>query len=283
MGLTTLALVVAQTPAAAPAWAQPETVEARSPAQQAQALFKDGAAQYKLSNYANAVDKFSAAFVLSLEIEDDGLREKVLHALQFNLARAHVKTYDIDEDVEHLRTAVDLLEKYLNEGAELGIELEADALIAKAKAELARRRQADEASKAEPQTTAEPRARIEDPTPRDSDPTEPGRRLTLAGYASLGLAGASLGLMAGGLVMANAANKEATDANTGAAYSSMDKKGSTGNALFYAGVAGAVVFAGTGVALLLVGKKRSKRDTAISRWAPVLSPQHVGLQLQGNF
>jgi tetratricopeptide (TPR) repeat protein len=281
--VATPAVAAAQSPAAQSPAAEAQTpaAEAQSPAQQAQALFKDGAAQYKLSNYANAVDKFSAAFVLSLEIDDDDLRGKVLHALQFNLARAHVKTYDIDEDVEHLRTAVDLLEKYLNEGAELGIELEADALIGKAKGELKARKQAAEGGEENPQ---EALVSAGTSPPRDRGPAKAGRPLMLAGYVSLGLAGASLGIMVGGLVMANAASKEAEDATTGSLYTAADGKGSMGNALFYAGVAGAAVFAGTGAALLVLGKKKSRSgNTARTLWSPMLSTREMGLQIKGSF
>ena len=59
---------------------------------QAQALFKEGATLYKMSEYQAALEEFKKAFKLSMRIEDDGLRGRVLHALQFNLARAHVKT-----------------------------------------------------------------------------------------------------------------------------------------------------------------------------------------------
>ncbi len=300
VGLTTLALVVAQTPAAAPAWAQPETVEAQSPAQQAQALFKEGAAQYKMSNYAVSLEKFSQAFVLSLEIQDADLRRKVLHALQFNLARAHVKTYKLDQELMHLRQAVDLLENYLEDGADLGIELEADSLIAVAKAELARRESLASAAAPQPANSgsegAGEEAAVEEvaaPAPgpgeeagRDRGPNKAGKPLTVAGYTSLGMSVAGVGLMVGGIMMGKAAGDDHETAGTKTDVDDADRRGKLGNTLTIAGAAAAGVFAAAGVTLVVLGKRRSKqagRSTARLWMSPAAGVRLTGIQLGGRF
>ena len=180
-----------------------------SAAEQAQVLFKSGVSRYQMSDYNAAIEKFSQAFEFSVEIEDRALRVRVLHALQFNLARAHMKSYGIDKDLSHLRTALDLLGKYLAD-EDLGTDQEASALATEAREELDAREEEARALAASGQASDDdeqqgseaqlaPGEDADNPGPSGDDrgaATSAGRGLLLGGYASLGLGVASLGLMA---------------------------------------------------------------------------------------
>ena len=76
------------------------------------------------------------------------MRLKVLHALQFNLARAHVESYEIDKDAKHLRTANDLLDKYIGNDAGLSVDKEAEALKVRVEELLAKDEEARAAAEA---------------------------------------------------------------------------------------------------------------------------------------
>ena len=235
------------------------------PAEQAQALFEEGVTLYKMSEYTGALEKFAEAFKYSARIEDDGMRGRVLHALQFNLARAHVKTYSLDQDVLHLRQAVDLLEKYLENSAGLRVDGEAEALMAEAKAELARRdRNARGGS---------------------SSPPAPGRALKVGGYTSLGVAAAGLGIMVGGLVMAKRADGEDAAAKTAVQLEEAERRGKLGNTLSVAGAVTAGVCAAVGATLVVLGTRAARRDGAAARvWLrPSAGAALTGVQVGGRF
>ena len=284
LSLVVGALLVA-TPAVAAAQASPaqaSPAQAPTAADRAQSLFKEGATLYKMSDYIGALDKFTAAFKYSAQIEDDRLRERVLHALQFNLARAHVKTYKLDQELMHLRQAVDLLENYTEDGADLGIELEADSLIAEAEAELARR---DEPT-ASGATTAMPNEAASQSSPIEGGGrAKPGKILTLTGYGSLGMSALGLGLMVGGLVMGSNADKNDTEADTAVQLQDAERRGKLGNTFTIAGAATAGVFAVAGVVLVVLGKRASPRAGRAARiWvSPSAGAALTGLQVGGRF
>ena len=274
---------------------------APSAADQAQVLFKSGVSRYQMSDYQAAIEKFSQAFEFSAEIEDSALRARVLHALQFNLARAHVKSYGIDKKLSHLRTALDLLDKYLAD-EDLGTDEEARSLAEEARVEL-------EAREAEARALAESGAARESGAdgPSESSPGEgleatdasgdaggagvdggaapAGRGLTLGGYASLGLAGASLGLMIGGMVLASKANAAYVDAGTVNGVDAERTRGELGNVLAISGGIAAAVFTAAGVGMVIMGRKQKARASQFSgiQLSPAWSSSRVGLSVRGRF
>lgn len=247
---------------------------AEEPAARAKSEFEAGVSRYQQSDYAAAIERFSASFDASTGIEDPQLRANVLHALQFNLARAHMKMYGIDRDLQHVRVALDLLDKYLQDAADLGIDPEAETLRAQAGEVLA---QAETSSAAE-ETVAS-----------GSDGADEGgdggaKGMVLGGYVSLGLAAASLGVMGGGLAIGAKADGDFDTATTESGVDEARSNGKVGNAMVYAGVASAVVFGGVGAALLVLGKKKQRgKETARIHWAPALGTTHAGVTLGGRF
>ncbi len=271
---------------------------APSAAEQAQVLFKSGVSRYQMSDYNAAIEKFSQAFEFSVEIEDRALRVRVLHALQFNLARAHMKSYGIDKDLSHLRTALDLLGKYLAD-EDLGTDQEASALATEAREELDTREEearalaaSGQASDNDEQQGSEallaPGEDADNPGASGDDrgaATSAGRGLLLGGYASLGLGVASLGLMAGGMVLASKSNGAYVDAGTGNDVDAERTRGELGNALAIAGGVGAGVFLATGIGMVIMGRKQKARASQMAalQWVPVWSSRQLGLSLKGHF
>ena len=268
---------------------------------QAQALYKEGVTLYKMSEYQAALEQFKQAFKFSMKIEDEEVRARVLHALEFNLARAHVKTYGIDRDIQHLRVAVDLLEKHAASSAEYGVDAEAEDLLTYAQAELARPAgqsrpvDGDDEGTSKPAEEADPKedrdAVAEDAAPeplddRNRPSTASGKALRISGYVALGLGAASLGLMGGGMAMAAKAKGDYEDAGTQATYDCALSRGTTGNALALTGAVAAGVFLSAGAVLLVVEKK--KKPSRASRAArlrlgPQMGRDGGGVWLKGAF
>ena len=169
----------------APLWA--------SPVSQAETLFNSGVSRYEVSDYPGAIDRFSEAYEVSKGIADAQQQAEVLHALQFNLARAHVKSYGIDQDIRHLRIAIDLLNKYIANDAGLETDDEAESLMAVAQSELETHESSHRGAHVSSGTVDEQHER--------SMSSETAKGLRVGGYVSLGLAGATLGLLGGGMAM----------------------------------------------------------------------------------
>ncbi|MGB1701382.1 MAG: hypothetical protein ACPHRO_15605, partial [Nannocystaceae bacterium] len=225
------------------------------------------------------------------------LRARVLHALQFNLARAHVKSYGIDKELSHLRTALDLLDKYLVD-EDLGTDDEARVLADEVRQELTTREEearalaasganagSDAAAEGSTEATPAVESAGDDGGPTDRDASGEGKALTLGGYTSLGLGVASLGLMVGGMVMASKANGAYVDAGTLNDVDAERARGQLGNTLAVVGGVGAGVFLAAGVGMVIMGRKQKARASQLStlRWSPVWSSQHLGLSVKGHF
>lgn len=279
---------------------------APSAAEQAQVLFKSGVSRYQMSDYQAAIEKFSQAFEFSAEIADTTRRARVLHALQFNLARAHMKSYGIDKELSHLRTALDLLNKYLVD-EDLGTDEEARTLSEEARVELeareveARALAASGAARESRADGASESSSGEGLGATDASGTDgggevgggevdggaaaAGRGLSLGGYASLGLAGASLGLMIGGMVLASKANAAYVDAGTVNGVDAERTRGELGNALAISGGIAAAVFTAAGVGMVMMGRKQKARASQFSmiQLSPAWSLSRVGLSVRGRF
>ncbi len=277
-----------------------------SPFDEARALFREGVGLYDMSNYTEALDRFSKAYLISRDIEDEAMRAKVLHGLQFNLARAHVRSFEIDKDSKHLRIASDLLDKYIGNDAGLTVDKEAESLqvqvaallaeaeaaLAEAEAEARRETQASSQNEGSESSTddAADEGDADDGTfvPRDAPTPKKAKLLLISGYSSLGMAGASLGLMAVGFSQADTAQDDLKAAATGTAADRADSKGKTGNLLGAIGIAGAAAFAAVGTTLVVLGMKKKKEardEPAFTRvqWAPLVGGEVTGLSLGGKF
>lgn len=263
-----------------------EPPEEESAAQEARTLFSRGSSSYALSKYAESVTLFEESFLAAEKIEEVALRERVLQALRFNLARAHVKAYEIDHDVTRLRTALDLFDKYVDNGPELESELETEQLSTQVREELARLSGAKEEVKEE-ETESSEDVEAESFTGEEGQDEEgKAKSLRVGGYVALGLGVASLGLMGGGMAMASSAKTDYGNAGTQSAYDAALSQGKTGNVLAVSGAVAAGVLVSSGVALLVVGKRREGREGASAsriEMVPGVGVAGAGMWLRGRF
>jgi len=226
--------------------------KATDPAEEeARSLFEEGTVGYNTSDYAKAVDAFAKAYSKAAEIEDDDQREHVMNTLLFNLARSHFKAYDVDRDVEHLRKAKDLLEKYLAKEKDLGDELDAEILLKKTEKRLVELEPQEEKTIGD-----EPAVTPEQSQPPTDKPRVNG--LMIGGIVMITAGVGGLAVMTGGLVRANKAVDSCKSQPTERDDARNDIEG--GNRMaFIGGVTGGLVLA-TGVVLLALGaRKRSRR------------------------
>jgi hypothetical protein len=124
------------------ALAPPETVdtpESEPPTEQepdlgeAKRLFDEGTARYDAADFYGAIDLFTLALS---ELRKQGVVDfRIRGLLLFNIGRAHMRAYGIDEEVEHLRQAQSIFTSFIDEAQEHPDEVDA-ADIDEAKARL---------------------------------------------------------------------------------------------------------------------------------------------------
>lgn len=146
----------------------------------AREAYNEGEKAYRLGKFEDAAMAFERAYELS------GLPD-----ILYNIGLSHLRWYDIDPELGHLRKARVVFQNYVIEiqkDPELGDLEEAEALIAKIDETIAEQVAADEAAGAG--QPADPGA------PIDYGP-DPGKKLRLGGAVAMGLGGL---LVVGGVV-----------------------------------------------------------------------------------
>jgi len=153
---------------------------AADPMAEAQTLFHDGAAKYDSADYEGAIESFTEALTIVRANKGElSIRLRLL----YNIGSAHEKQFAIDRDVEHLRRALSLYERYLeySEHAEdLGDQLDVEARVLRLEKKL---RMADqiEANKA---TTPPPVRELPDSALGYKRPRNIGLGLVVPGVAA---------------------------------------------------------------------------------------------------
>ena len=104
--------------------------------ERAQRLYREGEALYSAANYPAAIDKFTEALSLisSGQAEFDADTRGLL---LLNLATAHERAYNVDPDLVHLRTSLEVLTRIVDESETLGYgeQVVADAKEARVRVE----------------------------------------------------------------------------------------------------------------------------------------------------
>lgn len=142
--------------------------------QAARDAYAEGEKAYRLGKFDEAAVAFERAYELS------GLLPDIL----YNIGLSHLRWYDVDPDVAHLRKAKVVFQNYVIEiqkNPELGDRDEAEALIAQIDEKLAA---AEAAAKDDP---ADPGPATVDPVDHGPDP---GKKLRLGGSVAMGVGGA---------------------------------------------------------------------------------------------
>ena len=167
--LTTVALLATLAPA--PVLAAPSD----DSHEQARAAYDEGEKNYRLGRFDEAAVAFEEAYALSDFPE-----------ILYNIGLSHLRWYDVDPDVAHLRKAKVVFQNYVLEiqkNPDLGDLEEAEGLIAQIDEKIAAHEKAEadaESSSTVPSGPAEP-----------VDPgSDPGKTLRLGGAIAMGVGGA---------------------------------------------------------------------------------------------
>lgn len=197
------------------ALAPPETAaapEAEQPAEadlsEAERLFDEGIARYDAADFAGAIEVFTLALS---ELRSQGVSDfRIRGLLLFNIGRAHMRAYGIDDEIEHLRQAKSIFTSFVDEADEHRDEVEAGD-IEEAKAQLveieAMLAATGEPAPEDKKPTREPKPKRDRPEPK-GDPKKlraMGIGLTAGGVALLG---GGVGMMAWGAGFGAAAERE---------------------------------------------------------------------------
>ncbi|NVB40136.1 hypothetical protein G6O69_19980 [Pseudenhygromyxa sp. WMMC2535] len=290
LGPSQIALAAPETQVEAQVDAQPEPPPVQDPTKEAKALFRRGQAKYETADYKGAIELWTDAYTL---VDPTPENASIKALLIYNLAQAHVKAFELDEDVIHLKQAQQLLETFKS-GVVLLYEDEADqaeearkidARIAEIDARLA---EAEAQPEPEPEPEPPPPALAVEPEPRTPGPApRPGAPLIGAG-ATL----AAVGLAFGGIAIAGAViGSQANDLSEIDYLDFEDRQeafrsGSIGNGMAVSGLVIGGLMLPTGIALIAVGVKRNKRAANLGSRAlvlPSLGPRGAGLSIQGRF
>lgn len=139
---------------------------------EAQAAYQDGEKAYRLGKFDEAAEFFEKAYELS-DLPD----------ILYNIGLAHLRWYDVDPEVSHLRKAKVVLQNYIVEiqkNPDLGDRAEAETLIAEIDKKIEEAKAAEDAANAGAEPVREP---------IDAGP-DPGKTPRLAGSIAMGVGGA---------------------------------------------------------------------------------------------
>jgi tetratricopeptide (TPR) repeat protein len=253
--------------------------------QRAALLYKQGRSKFELFDFAGALELWSEAY--SLVPEGDPDAHAIRSALVHNLSIAHVRAFDVDEDVTHLRTAKMLLTRYIKEADAMddGSEESTNDLqetrskldeiegkldeLEKAEAEAEAAAAASESQGGGDTSTPAAGADPGVPPPSGRGQTDvvvdkPGKTLVAAGAALLGVGVAGGGLGLAGAFMGSSAEQRAID-DAAENRPGHLQDGRTANTLAYVGSAVGGTLLITGVAVLAAGLAKNKKASTAAR------------------
>ncbi len=265
----------------------PEEPAAEAPPQDpdwvdAERLFRQGSARYSAANYSAAIQDFQAALELVAKHDYD---PSVELALLVNLARAHRRAYEIDRDVLHLRTALEINRRIKrvtppesDESAEATEAItEIEGLLTKIE------EKTDEPASSEPADNGEGRDRGSKPAKK---PAKPGTGFIAGGAALMVVGAGGIGLMGYGLSAGAKAESDgeklAGTSPTDAQIAAIEDDGKLGNTLaIVGGVVGGLGLAG-GAALIGLGVKKRQLNRHVAL-APSFQRNYAGLWAEVRF
>jgi tetratricopeptide (TPR) repeat protein len=247
------------------AWAGPAESSGNA---EAETMFRKGQAKYETADYNGAIELWTEAYAL---VDSTPENASIKALLLYNLAQAHVKAYELDEDDIHLKQAQQLLTSFRSnlsllyeDAAQLEDETtKVDERLAEIEQMLADSKPAE----VEPPPPDEPPPPTADPEPQPDDPDDKrrkprtGKSLMIEGGIFLG-GGAVFGALAivGAAMGAGANDISDLDPDDLEARESRFDTGRTGNILLIVGSVGAGLMLPIGAALIGVGAKKHEQD-----------------------
>ena len=283
--LVAAALASTSVPAQAAPTSEDEALSPQAEAdwKKAEQLFRQGSARYSAADYAGAIEAFQSALELLAMHDFD---RAVEFALLLNLARAHRRAFEVDKDITHLRTALEIYRRLERLALEDSDErAEAVEAIPELEAQIAE----VEAAVPEPVEPGPSEPGPSEPGPSEPKPARPGGTgLVIGGSVAIGLGVAGLGLMTYGLLAGQKAESDGValggTAWTQTQVDAIDRRGKQANTLAIVGgvVGGVGVAAGAALIVLGVKKKRATGSTQ-ARALPYGSPRGGGLVVEVSF
>lgn len=273
----TLALTLAPAPAPAASVPTPAPAPVAEPEPdpqllKAQALYREGAVRYELTDYEGAIALWVEAATL---MTDEWRRVRLV----YNLAEAHLKAHDLGRDPAHLRSARDLYARFLADVQRLDHGQETLSTdVASATVTIDRISEQLAALDEEAREDRKYLRQIALHTLRpDLSPPTRALRGVGVGFTSAGVA--SLGLMAFGLVLGQRLEDQAGVAALSESERELTLlRGERANHLAIAGAVLGASFLAIGIPTLAVGtvRARRERDEARDRLRTVRETRKTG-------
>jgi hypothetical protein len=274
----------------AAAWTGPAE---SSPNAEAEAMFRKGQAKYETADYNGAIDLWTEAYAL---VESTPETASIKALLLFNLAQAHVKAYELDEDPIHLKQAQQLLQSFranlsllYEDKAQLDEETrKVDEKLAEIDALITKLETPEPEPEPEPEEPPPPEVvPDEQPTSDNGKPPRTGKSLIIEGGIFLGIGVVFGGVAIAGTIVGSGANDIGDlDPNDLAQREQRFDSGRRGNIMLLVGSIGAGVLIPIGAALIAVGAKRNKeakRNTAMLQHTRIGPNFAGGLTISGRF
>jgi hypothetical protein len=241
-------------------------------------LYYKGAAHYSAADYGKAIERFTEALDLAGR---QGTDPSIRAALLFNLARAHTRAHAVDGDTRHLRQAIDIHRRFIEEANLLQLDIPdqieaAETEIAEIEAKLA---ELDDAEDAEDGPAPAPV-----PAPAQDDGGSKRRvrgiALTVSGAVALG---AGVGVAVYGTSFRRDALDVVDQVDDPPEVEQKFIDDETRKGRVWIGVGAGVAAVGTGLLIWgivdLAAAKRDRRAVA----APLLGPGLAGVAFGGRF
>lgn len=248
-------------------------------------LYTQGQEKFDAGEYGDAGDLWAQAVRQLPENKNNSATRQTIMNLALD---AYLRAYRNGNDRSHIDDAKALLDEYEAALEGTGVELSAEIASEKGKiedilAELAAKEaaEAEKNNEPDPEPDTEPEV-DDDPLPVGND--SPGRGMVIGGSVMLGIGGAGIGLLLGGVIGSLRAQADFDSTEDGTTeHETARKKGKTMNALAYTGAVVAPLFIGAGVALLVIGLRKNKQARNSVMMLPEAGPNYVGLGLSGRF
>jgi hypothetical protein len=248
----------------------------------AKAAHEEADAKYNTADYEGAIDAWQRAYAALPRTPESNTYRTLIN---YNIAAAYEKLFDLDGKVFHLKQAKVLLDKFEESIAEIYADAPADGEAERVQVQEKLRRIEQRIAEAEGRTgaaTTEPKpqpvVRADEPRPRAKNP---GRGMIIGGGVLVGLGAGALAGMIPALVIGERENDIddlAPDEFVERGERFDDGRRANRGAIAAGVLAG--VFVGAGIALIVVGAKRRAAKTAI---APSIGPRGAGLSIRGRF
>lgn len=93
--------------------------------EKAKVLYQEGSTLYSAGDYNGAIEKFTEALkIITAEGSGDPEEYQVRGYLMLNIAKSHVNAYDVDRELYHLRQALSIYKRFVEESEKIAYPAE---------------------------------------------------------------------------------------------------------------------------------------------------------------